>query len=303
MKTIPLGCFLLAVIATAVLCIVAQAQPPTNVPAIAQDEIARRGSHVEHCGTIRSGLMAAALSPPADDSCKWFLTLIVKPGDLSSEKMRQVIASDPALRPWVDVREPLKSTLHYHVRSVDDATQADWLRGLQPAIQRSGLPLIVLQPPKNGQFGPSATIVKMVAGVTTGPELAAKLRQGIIDYIQAIETQGISQQAPIAVPPPFNVPPQPAPVAPVVPNVPFEWPPAPAPVAPATPPDAPPNPSEPVTDYPSLWLALTALGTFLAGWVSARLKTLAGEKVAEFNRALDALKRSAQNPPRQDPSA
>lgn len=283
MRTIPLGLCLLALIAAAVLCVAVEAQAQTNVPAIAQDEIARRGNHVEQTGTIRSGLMAQALSPPADDSAKWFLTLIVKPGEFSSEKMKATIANDQAMRPWVDTRDPSKSTLHYHVRSIDDATQADWLQGLRPAIQRSGLPLVVLQPPKNGQFGPSATIVKMVAGQITGEQLAAKLREGIIAYVQTIETPGISQSS-IGVPPPFNVPPK----EPVQPQFPFEFPPpAPAPS---------PNPPVPASEFPTSWLALT-IGTYIMGWLSARLKTLAGAKVAEFNRILATLKSVPKDPP------
>lgn len=300
MRTIPLGLSLLAVITAAVLCIAveAQAQTPPDVPAIAQDEIARRGSHVEMTGTIRSGLMAAALSPPADDSAKWFLTLIVKPGEVSSEKMKATIANDPAMRPWVDARDPSKSAMHYHVRSIDDATQADWLQGLRPAIQRTGLPLVVLQPPKNGQFGPSATIVKMVAGPITGEQLAARLREGIIAYVQTIEMSGISQSS-IGVPPPFNVPPK-EPVQPLKPEVPFDWPPTP----PTNPPATPPNPSVPAPEFPTSWLALTALGTYVMGWVSARLKTSVGAKVAEFNRILATLNSVPKDPiPKEPPPA
>lgn len=273
------------------VAIEAHAQP-ADVPAIAQDEIARRGNHVEQTGTIRSGLIAAALAPPADDSAKWFLTLVLKPGDPSSEKMRSIIANDPAMRPWVDVREPLKSTLHYQVRSIDDATQADWLKGLRPAIQRSGLPLVVLQPPKNGQFGPTATIVKMVAGVVSGSDLASKLREGIIAYVQAIESPGISQ-ASIGVPPPFSAPPK-EPPQPVQPQVPFEWPPVAVPVAPPPTPETPPNPTVPASTFPESWLAIVmAIGMYAAGWVSARMKTLAGTKLADITRAVDALKTAA----------
>ncbi len=280
MRTIALGfCIVMA------LCVVAQAQPG-NVPAIAQDEVSRRGSHVEQTGTIRSGLISAALSPPADDSAKWFLTLIVQPGEPASEKMRATIANDPSLRAWVDTRDPSKSALHYQVRSINDRTQADWLQGLQPAIQRSGLPLIVLQPPKNGQFGPSSTIVKLIAGVLTGEQLTTKLREAIVAYVQAIESPGISQSA-ISVPPPFSVPPNPAPAKP---EVPFEWP----TVAPAsTPPVSPANPPVPASEFPTPWLAFLAIGMFVAGWVSARIKTLVDGKIADINRTIAILRYSS----------
>lgn len=259
-----------------VAVLTAQALAQGDVPPIAQHEIARRGSHVEHTGTIRSGLMAEALSPPADDSAKWFVTLIVKPGDPASEKMRAMVATDPAIRPWIDVREPAKSTTHFHIRSIDDPTQADWLRGLRPAIERSGLPLVVLQPPKNGQFGPGSTIVKLIGGVVTGDELGAKLRDGIIAYIQALEPRGISQTE-VGVAPPFNV----APKDPAPPMVPFVFP-------EPTPQEPPPNPSTPAPAFPTQSLALT-IGMFIAGWITARLKTFVGTKLSGFGTVLARL--------------
>jgi len=278
MRTLPLGLVLTAVITAAVLCIVvkANAQPPTDVPRIAQDEIARRGSHVEQTGTIRSGAAAAALSPPTDDSSKWFLTLVVRNGEPASERMKAVIARDPAMRPWVNAQDPAQSPTHYQIRAVDDRTQADWLEGLQPAIAR-GLPLVIVQPPRSGRFGPSATIVKMIPGVHSGEELSRRLRDGIVAYVETIEQPGISQPAGAA--PPFPVPPKDAP------EVPFEWPPADA-----------ANPSEPAQESPILWPALMAIGSYPAGWLSARLKTWAGAKVAELSRALDALKTVPRDP-------
>lgn len=326
METFKLTLVLLGLIFTAMCAVAVEASaqsPPADVPPIAQHEIARRGNHVELTGTIRSGLMAMALSPPADDSSKWFVTLIVKPGAADSEAMRSTFASDPALRPWVDVREPLKSTTHYHVRSIDDATQADWLSGLRPAIARSGLPLVVLQPPKNGQFGPSATIVKLIGGVVPGDKLAAKLRTAIIDYVQAIESpvgwalptalptasptagehakQFVSSAHPtgIGVPPPFNVPPKDPPPPPnTPPAVPFDWPPV-VPVAPAVP---PPNPTLPASDLPERVLAwLTWALLFAAGWIGARLKTFSGEKIAAFARLIELMKQPPAPPPNPVP--
>lgn len=304
MKTNLIFLWSLAAIIAAVTCITCEAQStPADVPEIAQQEIARRGSHVEMTGTIRSGLMAAALAPPADDSAKWFLTLIVKPGDVSSEKMKLIIATDPAVRPWVDVREPMKSAMHYQVRSTGDATQADWLAGLQPALNRSGLtladmcPLVVVQPPKNGQFGKSSVVVKMVSGVVTGEQLATRLRDGIIAYVRALESPpGISQSV-IGAPPPFNVPPPVAPVAP--PQGPVDWPPTPPPVVPPSP---SPNPSVPVTDHTNLWLALTALVSLIVGWVGKGVKTSLNEKLAGFARVIAILSNPPPPPSPPNPS-
>ena len=276
-----------ALLAMAMLCSAALAQT-SNVPTIAQDEIARRGNHVEQTGTIRSGLMAAALSPPADDSAKWFLTLLVKPGEPASDRLQTIIANDPAMRPWVDARDPMKSATHYQVRSVNDATQADWLRGLRPALENMGTPLVVLQPPKNGQFGPSATIVKLIRP-TSGEDLSRRLRDGIVAYVQSIDVRGISEQS-IGVQPPFVVPVGPQPQPQPQPQVPIDFP--------LVAPTQPTNPSEPAPESPSPWLAvLRIVGMYVAGWYSARLKSLLGAKLADFTTALAVLKQSQKDPP------
>lgn len=302
--------------ALALLCLTLDVLAQGDVPETAQHEIARRGNHVELTGTIRSGLMAAALAPPADDSAKWFLTLIVKPGQPASEAMKTLLATDPALRPWIDTREPSKSTMHYQIRSVDDRTQADWLAGLKGAIDKYGLPLIVVQPPKTGQFGSTETIVKLLGGHRTGPQLAQALRDGIVEYVTAVERRvadahsvrdaGHAQQV-VGVPPPFQVPPKDQPVDPKPNALPFEWPPvvppaAPPIVPPAAPPVVPPNPSLPAPALPTSWLAMTALGMFVAGWVSARLKTSLSAKAADITRAYRMLTQQTSAGPKDPPS-
>ena len=304
MKTNLLFLLSVTVIVAAVTCITCELRaqsPPADVPEIAQHEIARRGGHVEMTGTIRHGLMAAALAPPADDSAKWFLTLVVKSGTdtaagVASAKMTSIIASDPAIRPWVDVREPLKSALHYHVRSVDDATQADWLKGLQPAIAKMGLPLVVLQPPRNGQFGPSSTSIKIVGGVVTGEDLARRLREGIIRYVKTIEPDEEAEvrtgaRAGIGSAPPFALPPKDPPAVP-------DWP----PVAPVTPAAPPPNPTVPAAGFPNPWLAMAALGTFALGWLGARLKTSLSAKLAAVALVIETLNKSQASGPKDPPS-
>jgi hypothetical protein len=185
-------------------------------------------------GQRRGGIMAAAFAPPENDDEKWFVTLIIKSGSVESEKMRSMLASDPDIRAWVDAGDSQRSTTHYQVRNVDDVTQADWLAGLRPAIARSGLPLVVLQPPRCGKFGDAKTIVKLLPGVCSGRELSVKFRDAVIAYVQSLEgadsrLAGVRSDV-IGVPPPFNVRPAPqaplAPLSPSAPAVPFEFPPA-----------------------------------------------------------------------------
>jgi hypothetical protein len=215
----------------------AQQKNNADVPEIAEWEIQRRGNHVEMTGTIRAGLMAAALSPPADDSAKWYITLIYRPGEAKSEKMKSVLESSHEMKAWIDAGNSQRSTTHYLARSVDDRINKDWIEGLKTPLEKYGVPLIVLQPPANGRFGKHTTIVKYFFGEFTGKQLSDKLRDAIIAYVQAIDTPelrqsvaGIRSDGDIGVPPPFQTQPtvkpvhqQPAP-APVA-NVPVDFPP------------------------------------------------------------------------------
>jgi hypothetical protein len=215
----------------------AQQKNNADVPEIAEWEIQRRGNHVEMTGTVRAGLMAAALSPPADDSAKWYITLIYRPGESKCEKMKSVLESSHEMRAWIDAGNSQRSTTHYLARSVDDRINKDWIEGLKTPLEKYGVPLIVLQPPANGKFGKHTTIVKYFFGEFTGKQLSDKLRDAIIAYVQAIDTPelrqsvaGIRSDGDIGVPPPFTVQPtvkpaqqQPPATAPVA-NVPVDFP-------------------------------------------------------------------------------
>lgn len=223
--------FFVLIALVAVRC---HAEGPQNAADVAKFEIARRGNHVEQTGTIRSGLKAAALAPPADDSGKWFITLIYKPGDADSEAMRNTIAHDPDVRAWIDAGDPHHSVTHYQERSVTDATQRDWLAAVQSAIEKGGLPVVLLQPPLSGKFGPPKTIVKTLHGKMTGRNLVEKLTDAVLAYVETLESSiGVQQPSsgnPVGVAPPFNVQPPAAPAPPVQPPAdaptPFEWPPS-----------------------------------------------------------------------------
>lgn len=208
-------------------------------------EIARRGNMVELTGTIRSDLIASAFAPPEDDSDKWFVTLVTKPNDADSQSLKHAIEDSKEMAPWVNASDPLLSATHYQVRPYDlKGINKDWLAGLTRLVEEKGLPMVVLQPPRNGKFGQTKTIVKTIHGTCDGEYLAKKLRESIIVYVRAIDDDDASlavrgerpytekpPEAPIAVAPPFNVTPkQVERPERERPQVPFEFPPAKSPV-------------------------------------------------------------------------
>ena len=221
--------YLLAAIACST--IPGHAQMPRDAAEDARREVARRGSHVELTGTVRADSLVRALAPPADDSHKWFITLIGKSGDPASDAYRTMIehGKDPALLAWVDVSDPAKSFSHYQYRVWDlQGTQRDWLAPLKVPVEKYGLPIVLVQPPRSGQYGDPATMVKMIHGLHKADELAARLKDGIATYLRSLEKpiQSGVPQTEIGVPPPFNVNPPNAPGPPaVMPTTPqFDWP-------------------------------------------------------------------------------
>lgn len=203
--------------------------PAKDVDEAAKREVARRGSFVELTGTVRSDTVAMALRPPADDDWKWFVTLVGTPGDAKYDAMRTMLRQnkEPALLAWIDINDPANSYTHFQDRVWDlKGTQKDWLAPLIPAVERYGLPLLVIQPPRNGKFGDPATVVKCFHGIVKAEDLAPKIRDGVIAYCRAIDNPVVVgvRDATIGVPPPFNVP---GPVPQVQPpnnQPPFEWP-------------------------------------------------------------------------------
>ena len=211
---------LLILSAIALLAIPCHAQSEREAMDIAKREVLRRGSHVVATGTVRSGLVEQALAPPADDSDKWHFTLVGEAADKNFQAMKTMLSEtkEQTLLAWVDVKDQSHSKMWYHERTWDlKGTQKDWLLPLADEVKEHGLPLIVIQPCRNGRFGDPTTIVKRIHGVVSEKELPEKIREAVFAYIQSIEkpvnTSGVSQTD-VGVPPPFNVNPQNAPPVP-----------------------------------------------------------------------------------------
>jgi hypothetical protein len=181
---------------------------------VEREEVDRRGAMVEQLGTINDGpidLIADAMKPPANDSDKWFIFLITKDGDKTSETLKQHFAAphlkdlsgaeiDNPLQSWVKPSDPLKSYAHYNVLRIEDGEQQrgvfkDWFKGVLPALEKGfkdkGAPAIIMQPPKNGKYGENKIVVAMLFGYDGHPEsLAAKLRYAQHSYIATLIKSG-----------------------------------------------------------------------------------------------------------------
>ena len=294
-----------------------------DVPEQARAEVVRRGDFVVH--TLQRSAAAAefgdVIGLPADDSHKWFISVITSKDSPYSDKLRSDLAADPYLTCWVNVKEPGSSWAHYHEYSAQDATQAHRWK----AIQIAGYPTILVQPPLSGRYGDPQTVVLQVTGYDgKSKALSDLLAATIRRYVQAVPPKAASPavpnrgmqagpedrgagQLPIGADPPFTLPTTPATPSP---NVVLPLPVAPAPAS--------PTPAMPSQD---LWSLLTALlgGVTTSPWIHGslllsilglqlwrHLRKSTGQKVllddATFDALIESL-RSIVNPTQATSSA
>lgn len=238
----------------------APAPSPENdpdVPEIAEWEIKRRGLMVQEVGTVHAGptdVIADALAVPPDDSHKWFLTVVTLDNCKACDRAKADFNKPaPELVSWVNVDDPAKSTFHYQVRRYEDPTQADWFKNIGKKLERGGFPAFVIQPPKNGSFGPNKTIVKILHDYKGPEDLTVRMREAIVTYVNTVKAKGevrpgenqtrsesllplvnrggfkqqysqATPRNPIGVDPPFSIPDRK--VDPFQPNGPGDWPPS-----------------------------------------------------------------------------
>ena len=123
-----------------------QATEPPEPREVDSAEVTRRGDRVTRSGTGPMGvgeqLLSDATSPPADDSHKWFFSVIVDDGQ-ESQALQYDLKHSPHLRAWMNLDEPKESWSHCTIYKRGDTTQEWRWKGLT----FSGYPVMILQPP------------------------------------------------------------------------------------------------------------------------------------------------------------
>jgi len=246
----------------------AQLLSSAHAQSIDPHEIVRRGNRVEAVNTTATHAQAstdadvlAALAPPADDSHKWFISVITLDGCAPCKRLLADWQSSPALAAFAQPGNPRASWAHLNIYAAEDETQT-W-RWKNIAVK--SYPTILLQPPRHGRYGNAATVVLQKSGYNGAPsELAAQLRAAIekqarkahIDVAKQRSSAGeiladdaaddtlkftsFEQKAP-----PFAPPAKPQPLLPSVDPLPL----LPA-IPPSVDPDAKPTPATPTEPAP-----------------------------------------------------
>lgn len=173
-------------------CTCCQCDGPCEAQTIAEAEIdraevIRRGNTVEHIepgiGTYEGSGDWAAL--PEDDSGKWFVTVIKMQGCGACVQLMRDWQRSPDLLAFANPAEPKQSWAHFNVYDRADKSQM-WR---YEKLHISQFPTILIQPPRNGQYGPARTIVFQNTYHGSPKELASQMRAAIQRYVDRLNDQ------------------------------------------------------------------------------------------------------------------
>jgi len=156
-----------------------------NVTTEAEREVLRRGNLVESIDGIDDAI-AEALAPPADDSGKWYFTLITTRNCPACAAIKTAFAESAYLRPFVDVNDHRSSWAHFNAFSSNDVTQ----RWRWKNVHIGGYPTLIIQPPKNGRYGDASTLVWQKTGYDgNAQKLATDIRAALVRYAKAVDAK------------------------------------------------------------------------------------------------------------------
>lgn len=166
------------------------------------DEVARRGDSVIAAGrgpmATNDAVISEALSPPPDDSHKWFFSVIVD-GSKESETLLYDLKHSSDLRAWLKIDDPAQSWAHVTVYVSQDQTQ-DW-RWAKLKISR--YPVMIFQPPAKRinessanaewEWGDPKTVIWQWDGYDATAPDRAKLRANAIRSVATSYAKKIAQ--------------------------------------------------------------------------------------------------------------
>lgn len=157
------------------LCIVLSCATVAEGGYIDQSEILRMGDMVQHIDGRAHGqsdvdTFVKAMQPPADDSDKWFISVVGSEGCGACQKLKKDWASDPSLLALANPDNPKESWAHFNWYYKEDKSQ-DWRF---KNIKITEYPTVIVQPPRDGRYGKGSTVVYQAAGYDGNAQKLAK---------------------------------------------------------------------------------------------------------------------------------
>jgi hypothetical protein len=163
----------LLAIAALLVCSVGLCQ---GVDEAAKYEALRRGSHVEYVDGVQgeADMVAEVTAAPPNDSYKWTISVVTQANCQPCERLKYDFLNTPELKALVDKTH---GTAAYGVFRIEDATQTWRLAGLN----LTKFPAVVVQPPKNGMYGPDSDYLEPIVGYDgNGKKLAEKITSKMV---------------------------------------------------------------------------------------------------------------------------
>lgn len=165
----------------------AQLSQEKDVPWKAQAEILRRGDLVERVDGFEGDSLAfaEAVATPADDSGKWFISIVTMKGCAPCERLRSDFKTEAKLKAWVNVEDYKQSWAHWQVFQIEDQSQEKRWEQRKP----KGFPCVIIQPPINGSFGDPRNVVYWHEGYLPAERLDREMREAIQMYVKKVGPQ------------------------------------------------------------------------------------------------------------------
>ncbi len=161
-------------------------------PEVDRAEVLRLGNTVQHVDGIRSDPADAfveAMSPPASDNDKWFISVLTMPGCRGCTKLKSEWQTNQWLLALADPQNPKRSWAHYNVYSSEDESQTFRFEN----IQITAYPTILVQPPRNGRYGEPTTVVFQGTYGGDPEKLARQITEAMRQYVAKLAVVPLRQ--------------------------------------------------------------------------------------------------------------
>jgi hypothetical protein len=162
---------------------------------VQQAEIYRRGDCVQEMGVTRAAgddLLNDALAPPEDDSHKWFIQLVGTKGCEPCVKLKNEFEAGE-LAAWIhderDENGKVVGLAWAHFGYFDGADPKNQWRFEN--LGKLSYPTLIVQPPKNGEWGENSTVCVRIEGYQGDPKkVSQQIRTALKTYIAKASAAG-----------------------------------------------------------------------------------------------------------------
>ncbi len=165
---------------------------PRIEPEVDTDSVIRRGNHIERIGGFQQSPIDAAIDdvtgPPADDSNKWFITIISSRNCKPCKDLLADWNKSNELLAFAKPSDSANSWANLNVYEVENRFHNWFVKDLKI----DGTPTIIIQPPRSKKYGDPSTVIYQKTGYTAGKpdELAKSFTVAIRKYLNKLSERG-----------------------------------------------------------------------------------------------------------------